>query len=337
MRSQLPGPPELCFLDTREPSLVAGWLDALPPRGHHLVRTRTTPDAEETVGRMIRRLTGRSVGVVLSGGGARGFAHHGILAAFRAAGIPVDRIGGCSIGAIIGALFAAGHSVEDCVEVCRRFFVSSNPLNDYVLPRTALLGGRKLSASLRAAFGPDPIEVLPRRFFCVSADLVRAKTVVHERGTLWRALLASVSIPGLLPPVPVDDRLLVDGGVLNNLPVDVMADAQEGPVVAVDVMRPFDGRRRGVVDRATGDRLPLIAEILTRVSVLGSWRSAESNRAQAAHVIAVPDDETGMLDWSRLDAVVEAGRRAGEAALAGGVAEALRAGNSLPPAGSHLT
>lgn len=109
-----------------------------------------------------------------------------------------------------------------------------------VRPRRARAG---TPFSLRAAFGLDPIEVLTLPFFCVSADLVRAETVVHQQGSLWKALLASVSIPGLLPPVAVGDQLLVDGGVLNNLPVDVMADTGEGPVVAVDVMRPFTGRR----------------------------------------------------------------------------------------------
>jgi NTE family protein len=341
MRSQLPSRPDLCFLGTREPSMVAGWLDALSPRAHHFVRTETARDAEETVGRMIRRVTGRSVGVVLSGGGARGFCHLGVLAAFRAAGIPIDRVGGCSIGAIIAALFASDHSDEESVEICRRFFVSSNPLNDYVLPRTALLRGRKLRASLRAALGLGPIEVLTLPYYCTSADLVRAETVVHRRGPLWKAVLASVSIPGLLPPVPVGEQLLVDGGVLNNLPIDVMADTDEGPVVAVDVMRPFTGRRAAPATRSLRSRrrapdagegvLPAIAEILTRVSVLGSWRAVEQSRPRAILTITVPDTGTGMLEWNRLDAMVEVGRHAAEAALQGPASAQLRAAVGSPP------
>jgi predicted acylesterase/phospholipase RssA/CRP-like cAMP-binding protein len=332
IRSHLPTPPDLCFMGFRDTSLVTRWLELLPCTAHHHVDTDTARDVEETVGRLVRRLMGRSVGVVLSGGGARGFAHLGVLDAFAAAGVTVDRVGGCSIGAITGALHAGGHSTESAVETCRRFFVRSNPLNDYVLPRTALLRGNKLRSSLQAAFGEESIEGLPRAYYCVSADLVSARTVVHERGSLWRALLASVSIPGLLPPVPADDRLLVDGGVLNNLPIDVMADAHEGPVVAVDVMRPFTGQARGAVDRETGRRLPVIAEILSRVAVLGSWRAVEWNRPRAALTITLSDDGTGMLDWPRLDTLVEAGRRAGEAALEGGVCDALRAGVDPPPA-----
>lgn len=331
LRSQLADPPDLCFLGTHEPNLIGGWLDVLPSRTHHHVSARSEQDTDDTVARMVRRLTGRSVGVVLSGGGAPGFAHLGVLNTLETAGIPVDRVGGCSIGAITGALYAAGYTHESSVETCRRFFLRSNPLNDYVVPRTALLRGGKLRANLQAALGEIPIEALPRSYYCVSADLVAAETVIHRRGALWRALLASASIPGLLPPVPVEERLLVDGGVLDNLPVDVMAYAQEGPVVAVDVTRPFSEQSRGVVDGETGRRLPLIAEVLARVSVLGSRRSAEWNRPLAAFTITLPDDGTRTLDWHRLDAIVAAGRRAGKAALAGGLFEALRAGEVQPP------
>jgi NTE family protein len=312
IRAVLSGSPDLCFLETREPGLVREWLDVVQPRAHHRVITSTPADVAETVGRMARRLTGRSVGVVLSGGGARGFAHLGVLAALRDAGITIDRVGGCSIGSIMGALLAVGHPVETAIEMCRRFFVASNPLSDYGIPRSALLRGGKLRSSLQDAFGGGAIELLPRPFFCVSADLVRAESVIHRRGPLWEALLASVSIPGLLPPVPVGERLLVDGGVLNNLPIDVMAEDGEGPVIAVDVMRPFTHRQDGAGRR----RLPPIAEVLTRVTVLSSWRDVEAFRSRAALVIAVPDEVVGMLDWAQLDRMVLAGRRAAEATLA---------------------
>jgi len=327
LRAQLPGRPDLCFLDPPRPAHVTGWLDAVPVRGHNLVRTGSPDVAAETVGRMTQRLLGRSLGVVLSGGGARGFCHLGVLAAFRAAGIRIDRVGGCSIGAIVGALFAAGHDDATLLEMARRHLVRGRPLSDYTVPRTALLRGAKMRMALQAAMGPEPIEMLPRPYFCVSADLTQAEPVVHRRGALWQAVLASASIPGLLPPQVVDDRLLVDGGVLNNLPIDVMVEEGEGPVVAVDVMRPFSTRGRGPARRrllgvqrggGTEDNVPLppIAEVLARATVLSSWRSAEQNRARAALTITVPDDGTGLLEWQRLDALVETGRRAAEAALA---------------------
>jgi NTE family protein len=323
---------DVCFLGTPDSAHLTGWLDALHPRGHHLVRLDTNDSVAETVGRMTRRIVGRSVGVVLSGGGARGFAHIGVLSTLEAAGIRIDRVGGCSIGAIMGALFAAGRSYDDLMEIARRDFIRGKPLNDYTVPRAAILKGEKMATALRAVLGSALIEALPRPFFCMSADLVRAEPVVHRRGSVWTAVLASASIPGLLPPVPVDGRLLVDGGVLNNLPIDVMADDAEGPVIAVDVMRPFsrgapagprtrrlrDGlRQTRDADGGDGHPLPPIAETLARATVLGSWRTAERNRHRAALTITVPDDGTGLFAWDRLDALVAAGRQAAEEALRG--------------------
>lgn len=226
--------------------------------------------------------------------------------------------------------------------MCRRYFIDSRPLSDYTIPRTALLQGRKLRTSLREGLGSVSIETLPLDFFCISADLIGADAMVHRSGTLWRAVLASLSIPGLLPPVSMDGRLLVDGGVLNNLPIDVMADTDEGPVIAVDVMREFAGesarrsprfRRRGVrrsvtaAEASSETRLPPVAETLTRATVLSSWRQAEANRGRAALVISVPTDRTGLLAFDRLDDLVDAGRRAAERAIesSGGV-EALTRG-----------
>jgi NTE family protein len=329
--SQIPARPDVCFVDAHQPGRLTAWLDALTPRAHHQVRTHAPQAAAESVDRMVRRVLGCAVGVVLSGGGARGFAHLGVLATLRSAGIAIDRIGGCSIGSVMGALFAAGHSDDELLAICRRYFLGSKPLNDYTVPRTALLRGTKLRGLLQQALGPQLIESLPIPYFCVSADLITAETLVHRRGAVWSAVLASISIPGLLPPVAVDGRLLVDGGVLDNLPIDVMADEEEGPIIAVDVMRPFgrggpSGRsrrrlppwvnRRGAA--AAGDELPPIAEVLARSTVLGSWRTAEQNRARAALTITVPDDGAGLLAWERMDALVQIGRRAAEAALADG-------------------
>jgi len=322
---------DLCFLDVGVEPLVARWLGAVLPGRHHFVQTDPDRIFADDVARMIRRLTGRSVGVVLSGGGARGFAHLGALAALREAGVLVDRVGGCSMGAVMAALVAQRRSHDEIVDACRRYFIDSKPLNDYTIPRTALVHGRKLRASLSEALGPGSIETLPMDFFCISADLIAADTVVHRSGPLWKAVLASLSIPGLLPPVRMDGRLLVDGGILNNLPVDVMVDAGEGPVVAVDVMRDFasEGTRRSSrfrrqrVRRGSGAPVatsiepppPPIAETLTRATVLSSWRQAEANRDRAALVITVPADQTGLLAFDRLDAMVDAGRTAARTAM----------------------
>src|SRR5205085_10592188 len=215
-------------------SEVGPWLNALGPRTHTFVTPG--PQLVPTLERLARRVLGRSLGVVLSGGGARGFAHVGVLDVLAESGLEVDRVGGCSMGAFIGGLFAMGLSPAGIHRLCQAEWVERNPLNDYTVPRVALIRARKVGAMLRKVFGQRHIEELPRSYFAVSCDLVAASTVVHRRGPVWLAAGASMALPALIPPVRLEDALLVDGGVLNNLPVDLMAADQAGPVVAVSVM-----------------------------------------------------------------------------------------------------
>lgn len=275
------------------------WLDALRPRTHHWL---DLPDREAGVARMVRRLLGRSTGVVLSGGGARGFAHIGVLQRLRDEGVTVDRIGGCSMGAFISGLAAIGLSAPEMVEVCREEFVRRNPFNDYTLPRVSVIRARKGTALLDRVFGDAAIEDCAVDYFCVSCDLVGAELVVHRRGRLAHAIGASMSIPGFAPPKQDGGRLLVDGGVLDNLPVGVMAATGEGPVLAVDVL----GRTR----LGRPGALPTLLETLSRTTVLASWQRVAENAAQAQRVIAPDVQAIGLLEFRRLDQAVAAGRRA---------------------------
>lgn len=308
-------------------STVSAWLDALAPQSHHFVDSG--PGFATTVERAARRLLGRSVGVVLSGGFASGLAHIGVLEALVEGGVAIDRIGGTSAGAFVAALFARGNAPEAILAICREQLVLRNPLTDYTVPRRSLLRGRKAEQMLRGIFGDACIEQLPLDLFCVSSDLLSADVVVHRRGPLFDAVRASTSVPGLLPPLAVGGRLLVDGGVLNNFPVDVMAAAAEGPVIAVDVMaRRIGGASEGEASSdAGGERSPSarrgrarpqqpnIYEILSHTTALGSWRLAAESRAEAQLVIAPDTSGFRMLDFRRLDAIVAAGRAAGAAAL----------------------
>jgi NTE family protein len=182
---------------------------------------------------------------------------------------------------------------------------------------------------LRRVFGEHTIEELSRPFYCVSADLLSGQIVQHHSGPLWKAVGASMSLPGLCPPVEAEGRLLVDGGVLNNLPVDLMS-AAEGPVIAVDVMvRELRGRARS--DRGTlshlrfGRRraapsdtpLPRIVETLARTTVLGSCGLAEENRQLADLVITPEVTGIPMFGFDQLDHAIAAGRAAAEQALRG--------------------
>jgi NTE family protein len=279
------------------------WLAALrPARRHLLIESRL----EDGIQRLARRLAGRSIGVVLSGGGARALSHIGVLAALEEAGVVIDRIGGCSMGAFVGALRASGLAPDAIAARCRAELVERRPFSDWTVPRVALIRARKARRMLQSVFDGRRIEDLELDYYCVSADLVAAEAVVHREGPLWEAVGASMSLPGLVPPVVSADRLLVDGGVLDNFPVDNMAAAAEGPIIAVDAMgrRPLGG---------AGGPPPLL-ETLARSTVLSSWQAASLSRA-LADVLIVPDPgPVPMLGFDRLDDLREAGYRAAQEA-----------------------
>ncbi|MBL0039882.1 MAG: patatin-like phospholipase family protein [Xanthomonadales bacterium] len=205
------------------------WHAFCPRASIHHVR-----DARDNA-RVARLIGGQSLALVLSGGGARGFAHIGVVKALREAGMEIDSVGGTSIGAIIGAGVAAEWSIEEMTERFRHAFYDTNPLSDYTLPLVSIVSGRKVSRLLRETYGERDIEDLPLPFFCVSANLTKGDAHVHRDGTLWQSLRASVAIPGLLPPVFRGGQVFVDGGVVNNLPVDLMRAQHRGEVIAVDI------------------------------------------------------------------------------------------------------
>ncbi len=273
------------------------------PTPHHLVGTDLS---KGDIALLARRLAGRAVGLVLSGGGARGLAHIGVVDELRRAGIAIDRVGGTSMGAVIAGLVALGVDPADMVEIARRELVLGRPFGDVTWPRHALVRGVRLVASLRRVFGAARIEDQRMPLFTVSVDLVAAERVVHRRGPIADAVALSVRLPGIVPPQRVGDRLHVDGGVLDNLPIDVMAAEGEGPVLAVDVAQPFG--------EGAATTLPHIVDTVGRAMTVGSWRRDDPSRALARELI-VPDlGDIGLFDFRRLDELVERGRAAGRAA-----------------------
>jgi predicted acylesterase/phospholipase RssA/CRP-like cAMP-binding protein len=282
-----------------------------------------------------RRLAGRSLGVVLSGGGARALAHLGVLDELRAAGLTPDRIGGVSLGGLIGALEATGWEPGEVEDIVRRGFVETDPSDDFVLPAYSLIRGGKARRLLQETFGDLRIEELPRRFFCLSCDLLAREAIEHRTGPLWEAVYTSLAIPGVFPAVPTPDgRLLVDGGVLDNLPVAAMARTGEGPVIAVDVTGRFERVRRSprpvprrigaLLRRAltgTDAPIPRLGETVLRTLLVGSADTVAAAKRHADLAITPDTTGIGLLDWDRLPAAREAGRRAArearEAAPAG--------------------
>ncbi len=283
-----------------------------------------------TIDSTARRLCGRAIGLVLSGGGARAFAHLGVLDELHDAGVTIDRLAGVSMGAAIAANGAMGRSPEEIYEIFERGFVAGNPTNDYTIPAFSVIRGRKARRLLEDVFGAARIEALPHRFFCVSCDLVGRALMVHRSGLLRDAVYASLAIPGVFPPVADGpDRLLVDGGVLDNLPVQTMARSAEGPIIAVDVShrgggspdrtgRPRLDRLARPLRRAlTGSdaTLPRLGETLMRTLTLGSEDTASAALEHADLVIAPQVDGVGLLQWDQLARVRAIGREAAHAAL----------------------
>jgi NTE family protein len=268
------------------------------------------------VGRIARILTGTSVGLVLSAGGARGFAHLGIVRALREARIPIDLIGGCSMGAIVGAGVAREWDDAEIRDRLRRAFVDSNPVNDYTLPFFALAKGEKVARRLDEHFGSIRIEDLWRPFFCVSANLTAGVLAVHRDGPLTPALRASVAIPGLLPPVTMDGEAHVDGGTMNYLPVDVMKPMC-GKVIAVDVasdpvLTPLgEGGRRPSIRQFLRQRrkIPPIVDLLVRAATVGTEALAKASRDRADLLFRPPLESVDLLDWRACDRAIDVGYR----------------------------
>jgi len=210
------------------------------------------------------------------------------------------------------------------------------------LPLTALSSGRRVDRLLAEQFGGAPIEDLPLRFFCVSANLTRAEEVVHERGPLWPAVRASMSLPGIFPPVYARGDLLVDGAALNNVPIDVMRGrVGNGCIVAVNLSpgveplttAPFGpglsgwrvlGRRLNLF--APPQPIPNIVEILNRSTGLSQVRQrrAALGDDRVDLMLRPPVSGVGILDFKGADALIESGYRYTVEALAkSGLAERL--------------
>jgi predicted acylesterase/phospholipase RssA/CRP-like cAMP-binding protein len=217
-----------------KPVSTQKWLKERTVAMVHHVRRHAPQDFQ----RLARYLTGQSVGLVLSGGGARGFAHLGAIRALQENGVPIDMIAGTSFGSIVSGLFAMGWSLEKITHEFR--FDRSDLLKDITLPMASLFSGKKMAKAFRGFFGDTRIEDLWIPFFCVSSNLTRAEIKVHQSGAMWQSIQASNAAPGIFPPVVLNGDLHVDGALLSNLPADIMSQYCKGTVISVDVSPAVD-------------------------------------------------------------------------------------------------
>jgi NTE family protein len=282
--------------------------------------------------RLARFLSGNAVGLVLAGGGARGLAHIGVFRALEEAGVPVDIFGGTSVGSVLAACMACDWGWEKVYSVNKREFLS-NPTSDFnFIPLVSLLAGRKLDRILARVFGEWHIEEMWRPFFCVSSNYTRACEQVHTRSELKRALLASMAIPGVFPPVVSGNDLLVDGGVFNNMPVDVMARTGVRKILAVD-LRPDNKQHRELTFKDVPSAWALLADrfrpeaqrryhipsMLTTLMAANTLNGEQKMCQVVADVDLLfhPDVRRfGLLEWKSFDLLVEKGYRHAQEVLA---------------------
>jgi predicted acylesterase/phospholipase RssA len=257
---------------------------------------------------------------VLSGGGARGFAHLGVFRALLENRVPVDKIAGCSMGAVIASGIALGPRDDELVALVER---QSHRLLDYTIPVVSLLKGGRITRNIEQTFEGRDIEDLWLPFYCVSTNLTKSRLEVHRRGSMALAVRASLAIPGVLPPVPYEGDLLVDGGVLNNLPFEAMRDDSTiGTIIAVDVAPDLGPRARtdfgmsvsgirALWETITPGRsdLPSATSVLLRSMMTGSVRNQrESMEAGSVDLLVTMHlPGIGMLEFERTREVAEAG------------------------------
>lgn len=309
--------------DRPSPRGTAAWLARRPVAGHIHIR----PGLDRDMARLARIQSRTAVGLVLAGGGARGLAHLGVLRALQERGIEVDWVGGTSIGAVMATYAASDQPLDKVMANARRAF-ATNPTGDFNLfPVLSLIKGLRLKRILRTAveelvgFDAD-IEDLWKNFFCVATNFSTASEQRLQHGNLAHALLASTSIPGALPPVAHGGDLLCDGGSFNNFPVDVMRSMRGvGRVIGVDLnirtpvrvdhedmpgsLALLRDRLRPLAQRRY--HLPSMPSYLMTVTILYSMSRQRSAQQQCDMYFNPPLHRVGMLQWRRLENIVQRG------------------------------
>ncbi|RLZ07981.1 cyclic nucleotide-binding protein [Acinetobacter sp. 2JN-4] len=295
------------------------WKQLYHARAHYFIH----PWAQADISAVARQISSQGLGLVLGGGGARGFAHIGLIRALEQLHIPIDIVGGTSMGAFVAALVACGFDSVEMTHIAYETFVARNYLNDYTMPKVSLIRGQRFHTRLQSIFGHRRIEELKRTYYCISTNLSTGQAVIHDQGELATWVGTSMSVPGVAPPVAWHENLLCDGGIINNLPTDVMQNLERGVIIASNVSLNDDIRIPGIGlnepdqsallnwNKLIKDKLlpaPRLAEILMRTATLASDTMIQAAAIERANLhIRMPIEGIAMFDWHKLDELVERG------------------------------
>jgi NTE family protein/lysophospholipid hydrolase len=301
---------------SRLPTGTARWFSGRNIQRNFHVRL----DTEDDFGRVARCIGDAAIGLVLGGGGARGLAHIGVVRALREAGVPIDMIGGTSMGAVMASLVAMGQDWDQMLETNREAWLRDKPHKEYSLPFISLIRSRRLDAMARKIWGEIDIEDLWISFFCISCNLSTSATVIHERGSLWKAIRASASLPGVFVPVLKDGNILVDGGLVNNLPGDIMRQRACRTLIVVDVgseqeftfklpefPSPWQFLRSRILPFQTRIEVPHIVDVLIRTTDVSSSQKTRDVKRNADVCLRPPIDAYGVLQFEALDEIAAVG------------------------------
>ena len=343
-RSEIPPetPPETPPAEDGAITHTALWKRALGFTAHEHVRRH--PGGQHhpmDVGRIARALNGQSVGLALGGGFALGLAHIGVVDAMRELEIPIDFVGGTSMGAIIAAACALHYSHDQMLEVMDQGCAQALK-GDYTLPIVSLLTGKKVTAALGKYLEHVEIEDMHLPYFAISASLVHARMIVHRTGNALRSVLASCRAPGMFPPLGWAGDVLVDGGLVNNIPADVMRSALlgregnshgtlspelttgGGTVFAIDVSPPSEftagaefgmdlsGWKVGLRNLnpfRKRQRIGTIADVLMRLIRMGGVAHNQQIRDSADLYLSMHLEGFSVRDFARGEELAQAGYR----------------------------
>lgn len=301
----------LALLGNGKPRGTSRWMSGREAVQVHHLKIGEPPK------RLARYINRRAMALILGGGGARGLAHVGVLRALEERNIEFDLVGGTSMGGFVAALSASGRNARQVEADLRWAWLEAGSFLDPTFPLYSLVKGQKMMDRIRRLFGSAHIEDLKKPFFCMSSDITKAVPMVHAKGLVSHWVSVGMAIPGLAPPFPYRGRLLFDGGLLNNLPVDIAAKMECGEIMAINVdpkeemavdARDFEGSTlRQVWKQFQGTTAPHILELMLRVTTLTNAASVGRLRDTIDHYIQPDTGRYNLFDFRRMDEIVQTG------------------------------